>query len=380
MVNPWLAISEVLMNGFASFAVDYGRVQIAKAQLHTAATATARAPVTQIDAAVSATQTTASTIASANYVDGDPVSLDINNDIEFGTWDDTGRTFTVLSGAARSGANAIRVTAQRLSSRGNPIHLNLAAVVGKSECDVKASATAKISSVSFPFVGTSWVTLSGQGNTDSFDSSLGAYSPSSATAKGTVATNGDVTISGSSIIKGDAHYGAGHSVLISGSGSVTGTKSALTATLAYSAPTVPSGAINSGAVSLGGGTYYVAPGDYYCSSMSVTNKATFYCQGPVRVFCSGPVNISGGYIHTYLNRPGNYQLYVTNNSSVTLNGQSDFYAQIYAPLSDVSQGGQADIYGSIIAKTLTFGGTWKGGAHADTSLTYLGTPVIVTTK
>ena len=113
--------------------------------------------------------------------------------------------------------------------------------------------------------------------------------------------------------------------------------------------------------------------------MSISNKATFYCQGPVRVFCSGPVNISGGYIHTYLNRPGNFQLLVTNSSAVILNGQADFYGQVYAPLSDVTQGGQADIYGSILGKTLSFGGTWQGGAHADESLTFFGWPVIVTT-
>jgi hypothetical protein len=143
---------------------------------------------------------------------------------------------------------------------------------------------------------------------------------------------------------------------------------------------VPPGAYNAGAISVGGGTYNVAPGDYYCTSLNIFNKATYYCQGPVRVFVSGPVTISGGYVGTYQNRPQNFQIFVTTGDPVTLNGQADFYGQVYAPQSDVTQGGQADIYGSIIGRTLSFGGSWKGGAHADESLQFLGTPVIVTTQ
>ena len=48
--------------------------------------------------------------------------------------------------------------------------------------------------------------------------------------------------------------------------------------------------------------------------------------------------------------------------------QANLYAQIYAPQSDFTQTGQADIYGSVIAKTLTFGGSWQGGIHLDESI------------
>ena len=92
------------------------------------------------------------------------------------------------------------------------------------------------------------------------------------------------------------------------------------------------------------------------------------------------MNISGGYVYTYQTRPKNFQLFVVNSSAISLTGQADFYAQVYAPLSDVTQGGQADIYGTIVGNTLTCGGTWKGGAHADESIKNLGVPGIALAK
>ena len=92
------------------------------------------------------------------------------------------------------------------------------------------------------------------------------------------------------------------------------------------------------------------------------------CMGPVRVFCSGPVNITGGYVGTYQNRPANFQIHMLNGSSVTFGGQADFYGTVYAPQSTFTQSGTADIYGSVVANTLVFSGTWQGGVHFDESL------------
>ena len=62
------------------------------------------------------------------------------------------------------------------------------------------------------------------------------------------------------------------------------------------------------------------------------------------------------------------KIFMLNGASINLGGQADLYAQIYAPQSDFTQSGKADIYGSIIAKTLTFGGSWQGGVHLDESI------------
>ena len=375
----WATAVALLIVGFGSMAVDYGRVTLAKSQLQAATTAAARAAVAKLPN-VAAAQTEAVTIAAANIVDGEALSLDANQDVEFLTWTESTGNMTPLGGAARSNANAIRVTARRTVARGNPIRMTLARAIGFSECDVQAVAVAKVSFIGYPFVGLDSVTLSGQGNTDSYNSAAGAYNAGSANRNGSVASNGPITVSGSSIVRGDARSFLANGVTTSGGGQVTGSKASLNSQLAFAPPVVPAGAYSAGAVSVSSGRYDIAAGEYHCTSLTVSNKATFNCLGPVRVYVSGPVNITGGYIGTYLNRPENFQIYVVNSSAVALNGQANFYGQIYAPLSDVTQGGSADIFGSIIARNLTFGGTWKGGAHADESLSYLGTPVIVTIK
>src|SRR5215208_5627715 len=123
------AVATVLV-GFVSFAVDYGRVQLAKTELQGAATAAARAAVAQLSTSISAAQTAATTVAATNTADGTPITLDVTKDIDFGTWNDNTRSFVALFGAARGNANAVRITAQRLASRGNALNLTFARVVG----------------------------------------------------------------------------------------------------------------------------------------------------------------------------------------------------------------------------------------------------------
>src|SRR5690348_17341133 len=96
-----------------SLAVDFGRAEMVKTELARCADASARAAVASISGGVSAAQTAAVTTAASNMADGYAVVLDPNTsganaDIEFGTWSSSARTFTVLSGASRSSANAIR--------------------------------------------------------------------------------------------------------------------------------------------------------------------------------------------------------------------------------------------------------------------------------
>jgi hypothetical protein len=62
--------------------------------------------------------------------------------VEFGLWDTTARSFTVLTGTSRSNANAVRVTVRRTAARGNAIPLVFAQAIGMSTCDVNASAIA----------------------------------------------------------------------------------------------------------------------------------------------------------------------------------------------------------------------------------------------
>src|SRR4051812_1435676 len=101
----------VALCGLVSMGVDLGRVQVAKTELRAAADAAARAGLQGLATSVAQAKTDAAAVAAANLCDGSPVVIDQNLDIEFGTWTDATRTFTVLSGAAQNNANAMRISA-----------------------------------------------------------------------------------------------------------------------------------------------------------------------------------------------------------------------------------------------------------------------------
>src|SRR4051794_25254491 len=120
----------------ASLAVDYGRVQVAKTQLREAADAAARAGASALGS-VSSVQDLAEQLAASNTCDGTPVTIDKKNDVDFGDWDPTTRTFTVLNGNNRIYAHAVRVTCSRTTANGNPIPLMFGKILGQSACDVQ---------------------------------------------------------------------------------------------------------------------------------------------------------------------------------------------------------------------------------------------------
>src|SRR5690348_15120715 len=103
----WAIIVLSLLLIFASLAVDFGRVQLAKTELRRAADAAARAGAADLGTP-SLAQDDAYQIAFANTCLGDPVKIDKPSDVELGTWDSTKRTFTPASNGSLSSANAIR--------------------------------------------------------------------------------------------------------------------------------------------------------------------------------------------------------------------------------------------------------------------------------
>src|SRR5438034_404933 len=104
--------------GFCSLGADFGRVEVAKTELRSAADAAARYGAGAITQGVTAVKTRVAAAGLDNKVDGLPLTIDTTNDLEFGTWNAATRTFTVLTGSNEANANAIRVTAKRMQSRG----------------------------------------------------------------------------------------------------------------------------------------------------------------------------------------------------------------------------------------------------------------------
>jgi hypothetical protein len=132
----------VVMLAFCSLGVDYGRVQLVKTELQRGADAAVRAAAAQLANGIPAAQNAAVSLAAANKSDEQPITVDANLDVEFGSWDSGTKSFTVLSGASRSNANAVRVTCRRIASRNNAVPLMFARVIGRNTCDVSASAVA----------------------------------------------------------------------------------------------------------------------------------------------------------------------------------------------------------------------------------------------
>jgi Flp pilus assembly protein TadG len=136
----YATILMVAMCAFASFAVDLGRVQVAKTELQRAADAAARYGVTGLSVSGYQARTNAKAAAAENLSDGTSVVLQ-DSDVEYGKWNSNTNSFHATSINA-SGNNAIRVTARRTAARSNAIPLMFGAALGVKQIDVKATATA----------------------------------------------------------------------------------------------------------------------------------------------------------------------------------------------------------------------------------------------
>jgi Flp pilus assembly protein TadG len=133
----------VVMSAFCSFGVDYGRVQLVKAELRRAADSAARAAAAELPDVNSAIAF-AKQYGEANLSDGRTATFSPSEDIEFGNWDSKTRTFTRLSGFQMANANCVHITLRRAARRGNAVPLLFARLIGQGSCDTKADAYAML--------------------------------------------------------------------------------------------------------------------------------------------------------------------------------------------------------------------------------------------
>jgi hypothetical protein len=125
---------------FLSFAVDWGHVQLVKTELQRAADAAARYGAAGLEQSPGHARSNAIAAAADNTADGSAVTIQ-NSDVEFGSWNASTQTFTVLPPGSSS-VNAVRVTARRTSSAGNAVPLMFARVIGRNSQDVTAVSIA----------------------------------------------------------------------------------------------------------------------------------------------------------------------------------------------------------------------------------------------
>ena len=376
MVYIVVVISAV--GGFVSLGVDWGRVQLTKTELQGAADAASRAAAAQLSNGITATQNAAVTWGGYNIANGSTVVIDSTNDVDFGTWDTSARTFTVLSGASRSTANAVRVYARRTAARGTAVNLAFGIVIGRSTCDATASAIAyvKPGNGNYGLVGMSSVGL--QTNTittDSYDASAGAYSAGSAGNSGYVASNGGITLNGTVTINDDVYMLAGQTLSTTGLVNYN-TRKVLSSSLVFPVPSAGSYATTNSNGSVGlpasganasfsSGTVAVPAGTYYLNSFSMTG-GTLNFSGPTTIYMNGNFSITGGTLNTYGNLPTNLTIKTVTAAGVTISGTTAFYGDVQAPSSTINISGVSDLYGRFIGSQLNVTGSAR--LHVDTSL------------
>ncbi|MCF8144711.1 MAG: pilus assembly PilX N-terminal domain-containing protein [Deltaproteobacteria bacterium] len=246
------------------------------------------------------------------------------------------------------------------------------------------------------------VTLSGNGRTDSYDSSAGPYTWATHNNEGDVGTNaitaGAISLSGNAKVYGDAMAGKGGNpatcVTTSGNAAVVppGQKLAADEQKDMPAITDPGGGTNIPAWNLSGNSSdTLSGGTYRLPGISITANATgtisghviLYVTGNINIsgngnlvipagssltiYASGSVSISGNGISNNTGYPKNLQIYGTSTcNSVTVSGNGNVYGAIYAPSATVSVTGNGDIYGSVIGRTIAIPG--NGNVHYDEDL------------
>jgi Flp pilus assembly protein TadG len=133
----YAVVTMAALAGMVTLAVDFGRAQVAKAELQTAADSAARYALSRfvvtngdVNTAISAAQAA----ASNNTADGQSVSLSSSTDISFINWNSTNKSYTTLTGSSRSTANAIRVRTSR------SVPLIWATIFGRGSISVTAEA------------------------------------------------------------------------------------------------------------------------------------------------------------------------------------------------------------------------------------------------
>jgi hypothetical protein len=379
MTVVYVAVMMSVVLGFASLGVDWGMVELAKTQLLAASDAAARAAAANISNGVTAAQNAAVQFASDNSVAGTSFVVNPTSDIDFGTWNISTRTFTVLTGSARSGATAIRVWGRRTTANGNPIKLTFGPLIGASTIDVQVASIAYVppGTGSFGLLGLSSVMLQSSGTikTDSYNAAGGSYSAGSAGSYGYVATNGGMNLNGTVSINSNIYMQSGQSLSANGSVSY-GTRETLSSTLVWPTPSAGSYATSNNNSSIGmpttganlnfsSGTLNIPSGNYYLNTFNVTGGTVNVSSG-VTIYMNGDFSVSAGTINVSSDLPTNFTVKMVASAGVNISGGSDLYADIQAPTSPINISGTSNFYGRLIGSSLNVSNGLS--IHVDTSL------------
>jgi len=362
----YLLIALPPMIAFASLAVDFGRVQVAKTELRRAADAAALFGSKGLSNGTALAK--AIQAAGENTVDGTALVLQ-SSDVSTGSW--IGGQFT----AGGTPTNAIRVTTGRTAARGNAIPLTFGSIIGQRTCDINATSvgylTASASGSGYGYFATGNMLLqNGPIVIDSYNAASGQYSGTTAENKAGVASNGSI-LTNNVTVDGNLQAGPGQSISHqNGSLSITGSSASLTSAVSYPAPTMPTSGYTSLSnvnVSSGQSLTLGTAGQtttYYATNFNVVSSATLNVNGPVVLYVNGNFEIDGA-MNVLNNLPANFSVMQLSSSGVTFNGTSNIYAHVDAPNSPLNINQAMNYFGAMVVGQMSLSGQVK--LHDDES-------------
>jgi Flp pilus assembly protein TadG len=364
-----VALLIVALLAMVAFTVDIGYIVAVDTQMQRTADACALAAACVLPdraEALSVAQATARENAGA----GGP-ELQVT-DVEPGMWDRDTATFTA-SGAPE--VNAVRVTVRRTAARGNALQLFFAPVLGQRQAEVVTTATAMYDEdLCGPLVGIDWVSVPGDPRTDSYRSTRGSYGSQTPRDRGSLCSDGPITLEGGPVVNGDANPGKGSRTTLTGNSVLTGNRTPRLRPLKISPvdPTEAAASNDNNALPKvqkgkswvspvdsrrnflidGGADYTIQPGTYYLNNFSITGNSKLRFAGPTTIYLTGSLDTAGGDVFNNTQVPGNVQIMMTG-STARVAARVDFHGVIYAPNTAVTVDGGADWFGAVVGKTLT---------------------------
>ena len=370
----------------AGLVIDVGHLFVVRSTLHNAADSASLAAVASLSYGPDEARNQALLLAHKHDVDGTPVTITLA-DIELGTWEIRTKEFTVLAPAEEANADSVRVTAQRSSARQDPVSLFFMPVLGHHTSDVKVVSVAyRAGPCGGGIIGETRVKLNSSSSTDSYNSELGPYSSATAGQNGDVCSCGDIELNSVSVVRGDAHPGPDHTVILNDSSYVTGStnpggcpilddvelgdiatnndNSNIPAVTGDGKNPFPSGPYalelsNSDSLTLPGG-------EYYFTSVVLNSSSTLSVAGPTVMYVTGLFELNSAGVINPGQNPPDLVVMISSTGDVQLNNGIDFYGVIYAPDAHVVSNSSVDFYGAVMGEEVTLNSS--GAVHYDEAL------------
>jgi len=311
---------------------------------------------------------------------------DLSDDVTMATLP-TG-TFTVDSPPTALGANRWQVISHGASIRDPDQMRNIEAIFNLVPQSI----------FQFALFGAQNLAISGNANTDSYDSRLGAYGAClsdcgganpvyNTDSNGDVGTNataaGGITLDGSIFIDGRVAVGPGVAdpisvvtgydpTFISGDPKV----SAQSDTFPMPDVTVPDGLTCTDYTVSGNTTVTLAPGTYCYENLTVQGGGNLTTDGTgqVTIYITGQFIARGDSTIGYLSDPRKMAVMLSAGTEATIDqgtfgGSTEFYGALYGPKATIDINGNAKVFGSIIANTIALDGDAE--IHYDQAMTDL---------